>query len=89
MSLHHPILLNKNIEGSMNCIHKLGAIIILISAFQMASFLKVNAQDCNAENLISIDIQLAPILAESQVLSLAALGLDSKRELVHKYFLVL
>ena len=30
------------------------------------------------QNLISIDIQLAPILAESQILSLAALGLDSK-----------
>lgn len=78
MSLHHPILQNKIIEGSMNCIHKFGVIIILISVFQTASFMKVNAQDCNAENLISIDIQLAPILAESQVLSLAALGLDSK-----------
>ncbi len=36
------------------------------------------AQDCYLQDVVSIDIELAPVLSEAQILGLTALGLDSK-----------
>jgi hypothetical protein len=46
--------------------------------WQVVPNLEAFAQNCDLQGAISIDIQLAPILSESQVLGLTALGIDNR-----------
>lgn len=62
----------------MNHIRRLGAILMILSIWQVVPNLNAYAQDCNLEDVLSIDIQLAPILEQSQVLGLTALGVDNR-----------
>ena len=62
----------------MNHIKRLGAMLIIVSAWQVVPNLEAFAQECNLEGVVSIDIQLAPILAQSQVLGLTSLGVDNR-----------
>jgi hypothetical protein len=62
----------------MNHFKRLGAIMIIVSIWQVVPNLEAFAQNCDLQGAISIDIQLAPILSESQVLGLTALGIDNR-----------
>ena len=62
----------------MKHIRRLGAILMILSIWQVVPNLNAYAQDCNLEDVLSIDIQLAPILEQSQVLGLTALGVDNR-----------
>ena len=62
----------------MNHFKRLGVILIIASVWQVVPNLEASAQECNLEGVLSIDIQLAPILAESQVLGLTSLGVDNR-----------
>ena len=62
----------------MKYFNRLGVILCLALVWQVVPNLDTFAQNCNLEGSITLDVQLAPILSESQVLSLTALGIDNR-----------
>ncbi len=63
----------------MKYLERLGAILSIALVWQVVPNLEAFAQnECNVDGKLSIDVQLAPIISDSQVLSLTALGVDNK-----------
>ncbi len=63
----------------MKYFKRLGVMLVIASVWQVVPNLEAIAQDnCNLDGTFTLDIQLAPILEQAQVLDLISLGLDNK-----------